>query len=295
MPVQCKKPKGVNYRHAFHAANYADVFKHALLVRLARALQRKEKGFLFVDTHAGRGRYDLSRAARGDSRDRQPEWPGGIGRLWERGDAPPELGDYLGLVRAFDRSRGNLAAGPRFYPGSPRIMSLLARTQDRMELWEKQPAECAALRREFAGERRVGVHAADGYGAMRACLPPPERRALVLVDPPFEAPQEWSEVAAALAEGIGRFRDGTYAVWFPLTGRARMGGFADWLRGAGAPSLVAELVVDPGAEGMTGCALAVVNPPWRFAEEAQTVLAYLADVLARGQGAHGSVLGAASR
>lgn len=174
-------------------------------------------------------------------------------------------------------------------------MGLLARPQDRMELWEKQPAECAALRREFAGERRVGVHAADGYGAMRACLPPPERRALVLVDPPFEAPQEWSEVAAALAEGIGRFRGGTYAVWFPLTGRARMGGFADWLRGAGAPSLVAELVVDPGAEGMTGCALAVVNPPWRFAEEAQTVLAYLADVLARGQGAHGSVLGAASR
>jgi 23S rRNA (adenine2030-N6)-methyltransferase len=290
-----KEARGVNYRHAFHAGNYADVFKHALLVRLARALQRKEKGFVFVDTHAGRGRYDLSRADRGDSREREPEWPGGIGRLWDRGDAPPEVGDYLGLVRRFDRGRGNLAPVPRFYPGSPRIMRMAARPQDRLELWERQPAECAALRREFAGERRVGVHEADGYGAMRACLPPAERRALVLIDPPFEAPEEWSQVAAALGQGIGRFPAGTYAAWFPLTGRARMDGFLGWLGAAGAPSLVAELVVDPDAAGMAGCALAVVNPPWRFAEEARSIAAYLAVVLARGHGAQGSVREDASR
>jgi len=280
---------GVNYRHAFHAANYADVLKHALLVRLVRALQRKEKGLVFVDTHAGRGRYDLSRASQGDSKGRQPEWPGGIARLWGRRDAPPEIQDYLGIVRGYDRSQGNLTGVPRFYPGSPRIVRLVARPQDRLELWEKHPAECAALRNEFSGERRVSVHEADGYGAVRACLPPAERRALVLIDPPFEAPQEWSEVSAALGEGISRFPGGTYAVWYPLTGRARTDGFLGWLEGAGAPSFAAELVVDPAAPGMRGCGVAVVNPPWGFDGEARTILAYLEGVLARGQGAQGSL------
>jgi len=152
-----QEAQGVNYRHAYHAGNYADVLKHALLVRLVRALQRKEKGFLYVDTHAGQGRYDLARTARGDSRDRLPEWPDGIGRLWARADAPPELGDYLGLVRSLDRGRGGAAQAPRFYPGSPRIVRAMARPQDRLELWEREPAECAALRREFSGERRVAV------------------------------------------------------------------------------------------------------------------------------------------
>jgi 23S rRNA (adenine2030-N6)-methyltransferase len=279
----------VNYRHAFHAANYADVLKHAILVRLIRALQRKERGFVFVDTHAGRGRYDLSRAARGDSKARRPEWPEGLGRLWNRSDAPAEVQDYLGIVRGFDRGQGNLGDTPRFYPGSPRIARLLARPQDRLELWEKHPAECAALRGEFAGERRVSVHEADGYGAVRACLPPAERRALVLLDPPFEAASEWSQVTAALGDAVGRFPGGTYAVWFPLTVRARSEGFLSRLVGAAIPSFVAELTIDPGAENMPGCGVAVVNPPWRFDEEARSILGYLAGVLALGQEAQGSV------
>ncbi len=279
----------MNYRHAFHAANYADVLKHALLVRLMRALQAKDRGFVFVDTHAGRGRYDLARAAQGDSKPRQPEWPGGIGILWDRVDAPPEVQDYLGIVRAYDRSQGNLTSTPRFYPGSPRIARLVARPQDRLELWERHPAECAALRDEFSGERRVSVHEADGYGAMTACLPPAERRALVLVDPPFEDPSEWLEVSAALGEGIARFPSGTYAVWYPLTGRARKDGVLSWLKGAPVPSFTAELVVDPDAPGMTGCGVAVVNPPWRFDAEARSILGYLAVALACGQEAQGSV------
>ncbi len=161
----------MNYRHAFHAGNFADVLKHALLVRLVRALQSKEKGFVFVDTHAGRGRYDLSEAGAGGTRQRRPEWPEGIGRLWERSDAPAELLDYLALVRTFDRSRGNLTDSPRFYPGSPRVVGALCRPQDRLDLWEKQPGECAALRAEFDGERRVAVHEADGGAAMRASPP----------------------------------------------------------------------------------------------------------------------------
>ena len=279
----------MNYRHAYHAGNFADVFKHALLVQLMRALQRKEKGFVFVDTHAGRGRYDLLAASEGGTRPRAPEWPEGIGRLWDRADAPPEVQGYLELVRGFDRAQGNLASGPRFYPGSPRLARLVARPQDRLELWEKHPDECASLRDLFLGERRVSVHEADGYGAMRACLPPPERRALVLVDPPFEAQDEWDGITAALGEGLGRFPGGTYAVWYPLSARARPDGFFGFLKERAAPSLVAELVVDPSAPRMTGCGLAVVNPPWQFDREAQAILTYLGSVLYRDIGAQGDV------
>lgn len=269
----------MNYRHAFHAGNYADVLKHALLVRLVRAMQGKEKGFLVVDTHAGRGSYDLSTACEGHSGKREPEWPGGIGRLWERSDPPPAVLDYVSLVRAFDRSQGNLTPVPRFYPGSPRIARLIARPQDRLDLWESQPGECDALRRSFEGERRVSIHKADGYGAVKASLPPAERRALVLIDPPFEDPDELSSVAAALGEGLRRLPAGTFAVWYPVTGRARMGGFAKMLAAAGAPSLCAELVVDPVGPGMRGCGVVVVNPPWRFDDEARSIVGYLAGAL----------------
>jgi 23S rRNA (adenine2030-N6)-methyltransferase len=269
----------VNYRHAFHAGNYADVLKHALLVQLARALQKKERGYVFVDTHAGRGGYDLSLAAEGDTRPREPEWPRGIGSLWEQKDAPPALQDYLGIVRGYDRSRGNLTSAPRFYPGSPRIARLVGRPQDRLELWESQPAECAALKSSFEGERRVSIHQADGYGAIRACLPPAERRALVLLDPPYEGQGEWSAVAEALGEGLRRFAAGTFAVWYPLTARARATGFIDFLGALDAPSLAAELLVDPHGEGMRGCGIAVVNPPWRFDDEARSIVDYLAAAL----------------
>lgn len=272
----------MNYRHAFHAGNYADVLKHALLVQLLRALQRKDRGYVFVDTHAGRGGYDLSLAAQGDSRPREPEWPRGIGSLWGRTDAPPAVLDYVALVRGYDRGRGNLTPAPRFYPGSPRIARLVGRPQDRLELWESQPAECDALRSSFEGERRVSIHQADGYGAMRACLPPAERRALVLVDPPYEDAGEWATAADALGEGLRRFAAGTFAVWYPLTGRARAAGFIGSLGALDAPLLTVELVVDPQGEGMRGCGVVVANPPWRFDDEARSIVAYLASALPGG-------------
>lgn len=279
----------MNYRHAFHAGNFADVLKHVLLVRVLRALQRKEKGLVFVDTHAGRGGYDLAQAAAGDSRARTPEWPEGIGRLWDRADAPPPVADYVALVRGFDRTRGNLTPGPRFYPGSPRIARLVARPQDRLELWERHPSECACLRDEFGGERRVSVHEADGYGAIRACLPPPERRALVLIDPPFESPDEWSEVSGALAEGLARFPSATFAVWYPLTERARADGFVELLRSVKVPTMAVDLVVEPAAPGMRGCGVIILNPPWPFEAEAKDIVTYLASVFYRGTEAQGSV------
>lgn len=280
----------MNYRHQFHAGNFADVMKHALLVGLVRALQRKEKGFLQLDTHAGRGRYDLAAAASGDTLARKPEWPEGIGRLWTHGGSglPSALAEYLELVRDFDRSGGNLEAAPRFYPGSPTLAHRLARPVDRMACCEKHPAECAALQHELGGLPRISIHEVDGYGALRGMLPPPERRALVLIDPPFEAPDEFARIAAALGEGLRRFRSGVFAVWYPLTVRARVDEFFAAVRALNPPpALAAELAIagENSALKMRGCGLLVINPPWQFEAGARSILEHLADVLAQAPGA----------
>mgnify|MGYP001008620649 CR=1 FL=1 len=284
----------MNYRHQFHAGNFADVFKHALLVRLVRALQRKDKGFLYLDTHAGRGRYDLAAAATGDSLARRPEWPDGVGRLWQlpAGAIGEELAGYLERLREFDRRAGNLAGEPRFYPGSPALVHALARPVDRLALCELHPAECAALRAEFDGLRRVTVHEEDGYAALRAHLPPRERRALVLIDPPFEAPDEFAQLAGALAEGLRRFPSGTYAIWYPLTARAKVEEFLNAIRNLQPPpTLAIELdVAGPdSAIKLKGCGLLVINPPWRFDVEADAIVDTLADLLTQAPGGGGRI------
>ncbi|HZL46060.1 MAG TPA: 23S rRNA (adenine(2030)-N(6))-methyltransferase RlmJ [Opitutaceae bacterium] len=269
----------MNYRHAFHAGNYADVFKHILLLKLLRALQRKEKGFLYLDTHAGRGAYDLASAA--PDPERAPEWPAGIGRLWKAPHLPPALGDYVALVREFDERRGGNGAQPRFYPGSPWIAALVRRPQDRLTLWEWQAGEVRKLRAEFRWSRGTTVESGDGYGALRAALPPRERRALVLIDPPFEDQGEFKAVLTALGEGLQRFPSGVYAVWYPVTERAQAEAFHRALRAKWRlPTLEAELAVtaDPQVR-MKGCGLLVINPPWGFADELKSLLPALTSQL----------------
>jgi len=271
----------VNYRHLYHAGNYADVFKHALLVRLVRGLQRKEKGILYLDTHAGRGGYDLGTTTLlPDGRERAPEWPEGIGRVWsDHGDA---LRDYLDLVRRFNCERGGDDSRPCFYPGSPRLVAGLARPVDRLALCELQPDEAEALDADLGRRPRISVHAMDGYTALRAMLPPPEKRALVLIDPPFEAQEEFAVIRNSLAEGLRRFAGGVYAVWYPITDRARSERFwENLLELSPPPTLAAELRV--AAENtqvrMKGCGLVVINPPWRIEDEFRAVLAALASGL----------------
>jgi 23S rRNA (adenine2030-N6)-methyltransferase len=283
---------GVNYRHHFHAGNFADVMKHVLLARLIRSLQKKEKGFLYLDTHAGRGAYDLTVAASGDSLARTPEWPDGVGRLWARMDLPEPVADYVSLIREFDRERGNLDPAIRFYPGSPRLAARLLRMQDRLVLCEKHPAEWAALRAELALEPRATMQEVDGYVAIRALLPPPERRALILVDPPFEAQDEFAQFAAALEEGLRRFSSGVFAVWYPLTERARLDEFFAAVRSLRPPpTLAAELTIagDTAPLKVKGCGLLVLNPPWQFDQEAEAALSFLGDALAQAPGAGGRV------
>ncbi len=282
----------MNYRHHFHAGNFADVMKHALLVRLVRALQKKEKGFLYLDTHAGRGGYDLDAAATGDSQARRPEWPEGIGRVQARTDVPADLAEYVGLVREHDRRQGNIAAGLRFYPGSPLLLRELARPQDRLVLCEKHPEEHDALERIMSLALRASVQLADGYQALRAFLPPTERRALILIDPPFESPTEFADLVRALRGAWERFPTGVFAVWYPLTERARVDEFLLAVRDAKSPpALTAELTVagERSAIKMRGCGLLVLNPPWQFDVEARSILAWLAPVLAQEPGGTGRV------
>lgn len=281
----------MNYRHQYHAGNFADVAKHVLLVELVRALQQKPKGFLYLDTHAGRGAYDLAAAAVGDSLARAPEWPEGIGRVWGEPNLPATVAEYVRVVRGFDRAHGNLEATVRFYPGSPWIARLLARPQDRLVLCEKHPGECAALcddmGRAAAGPAPV-VREMDGYEGIRAVLPPSERRALVLIDPPYEAQDEFAQVADALREGLRRFPSGVFAVWYPLTERARVHEFLAAIEGIRPPpTLVAELAIAPdgSARKLKGCGLVIVNPPWRFDANALAALQFLAPVLGREPGA----------
>ncbi|MFH1498435.1 MAG: 23S rRNA (adenine(2030)-N(6))-methyltransferase RlmJ [Verrucomicrobiota bacterium] len=287
----------MNYRHHYHAGNFADVFKHAALVQLVRALQRKDKGFLYLDTHSGRGTYDLLGAARGLTLDRAPEWPEGVGRLLDADPATlsPALRDYLQIVRAHDAKRRAETAGTedvagasvRHYPGSPRFVQNLVRPQDRLVLCELHPDESALLADEFRDARRVRVESVDGYAAIKAHLPPLERRALVLIDPPFEAGDEFARVAESIDEALRRLPSAIIAIWYPLTERARSDTFLDELADYGPPPTCAIELTIAGPDSpqkMRGCGLIVINPPWQLAPVLADLAADLATRLAQTSG-----------
>ncbi|MBI2496967.1 MAG: 23S rRNA (adenine(2030)-N(6))-methyltransferase RlmJ [Opitutae bacterium] len=290
----------MNYRHHYHAGNYADVFKHVLMMQLIRAMQRKEKGFLYLDTHAGRGGYDLSvPSVLPDGRTREPEHPAGIGRLWSAAALPPVLGDFVALVRRFNDlrsgtgllTRGGEITGQetratggeelKYYPGSPWIAKLLLRPQDRMALCELREDDAEALDFEFARESRVKVHVIDGYTGLKALLPPPEKRALVLIDPPFETKGEFAAVARGLKDALQRLPGVVCAVWYPVTERARTDEFHHALLELAVPALFAELTIagEASALRMKGCGLLILNPPWQIDREIRAVLPALRERL----------------
>ncbi len=272
----------MNYRHHYHAGNYADVFKHALLLLLIRAMQRKEKAFLYLDTHAGRGGYDLSvPSVLPDGKSREPEHPTGIGRLWGAADLPIPLNDYLALVRRFNDRNGATGDDLKYYPGSPWIAKLLLRPQDRLALCELRPDDAEALDFEFARESRVTVQAIDGYHGLKALLPPPEKRALVLIDPPFETKKEFADIARGLRDAMRRLPGAVIAVWYPITERARTDAFHQALLELATPTLFAELNIAGEASllRMKGCGLLILNPPWQIDREIRALLPVLREHL----------------
>lgn len=270
------------YRHLFHAGNFSDVFKHALLVRLLLALGRKDKPFCYLDTHAGLGHYDLSHPWA----QKLAEWREGIGRLWERRDIPEALAPYLEAVRA-ENPDGNL----RFYPGSPRIARRLLRPGDRMLLTELNEKDCFELEALFTGDRQVKVRRLDGYQGLKAFLPPQERRGLVLVDSSFDRAREFDRLTEALALAHQRWATGLFAFWYPLMEPPAMRKFEQDIIATGIRKILKlELSVLPEnwSGSLRGCGMLVVNPPWGFGEEAAPMLDWLWRTLSQqGQGSHG--------
>ena len=271
----------MNYRHGYHAGNFADVFKHTALCELLRLLLSKDKKLFVLDTHAGAGGYDLA----GKLAERTGEAGGGIGRLAAapRVGMPASVARYLAAVAAYDGKFGPSGVKPggtlRRYPGSPRLIRAALRPGDRFVACELHPSDALALKREFAGDRAVEVRQADGYQALKALLPPVERRGLVLIDPPFEAADEFERLGRAVRHGLRRFATGCYALWYPIKDAAVV---SDFLGSLAAPRLLVmtlRLGGEADAGTLTACGLAVINPPWRFEEAMAEALPWIATAL----------------
>lgn len=268
------------YRHLFHAGNFADVFKHALLSQLVLALQGKDKPFFVLDTHAGIGRYDLTH----EWALKNAEFRDGIARIWGRKDLPDEFVPYLDAVKGENRL-GEL----RFYPGSPRIVRRLLRRDDRLVLVELNKKDCEALGSLFKGDRQSAVHLMDGYQALRAFLPPKERRGLVLIDSSFDRAREFERLQQGLVEAHRRFATGIYALWYPMMEAVALRAFERGLTETGIERILQLELSVVGVEyraGMRGCGFIVVNPPFGFEAVAARMLAWLQPILSVDGGAH---------
>jgi len=267
----------MNYRHAFHAGNFADVFKHALLVRMLLHLNGKPTAYRVIDTHAGLGLYDLESGPAARTREADV----GIRRLMKAALPEPAgalLAPYLDLVREV-AGREN-----RTYPGSPEIAARLTRPQDRLVLAELHPEDHAALATQHAGDRRVAVRGEDGWLVLKGGLPPPERRGLVLVDPPFEQPDEFRRLAQAVEWLQQKWATGMLALWYPVKDRGAVAAFLRSVAAIGVPkTLHLEMLIDADGDGLIGCGYVIVNPPWLLEQEARAMLPVLSRCLASGR------------
>ncbi|HKV97458.1 MAG TPA: 23S rRNA (adenine(2030)-N(6))-methyltransferase RlmJ [Gammaproteobacteria bacterium] len=274
----------MNYRHAYHAGNFADVFKHTLLIILLTALNRKPAPWCYFDSHAGAGLYDLQGAEvrRGD------EAAGGIHRLWPlRATAPAPVAELCSAVAAVNPGLPADAL-PRFYPGSPLIAAGLARPQDRLVLAELRSDEVQLLRTHLHRDAHAAIHARDGYEMLRALTPPAERRGLALLDPTFELPTEFVQMLQALSAAYQRWPEGVYALWYPRKdGPATRRLERELLRLKPQRMLRADFRIAPEDTPQFGaCSLALINPPWQSEHAMQVSLAFLRDALAPQAGSY---------
>ena len=271
----------MNYRHAYHAGNFADVVKHVVLSRVLTYMKLKSQPFRVVDTHAGAGRYDLT----GPEASKTDEWRDGIARLMET-DAPPEVANllkpYLDAVAVI-----NIAGTLTFYPGSPLVARHLMRPGDQLVANELHPDDCKALLAELKRETDSKVLNLDAWVAIKSLLPPPERRGVILIDPPFEHPDEFSRLTQAIGDGLQRFATGVYLIWYPVKDQQAASRFIDTVAAFGCPKLldVRLKISEPFAGlGLTETGLLVLNPPYPLRGELESLLPFLVERLGEERG-----------
>ena len=279
----------MNYRHAYHAANHADVLKHAVLARLLVHLAKKDKPFRVIDAHAGLGLYSLNAPEAGKTL----EWREGVGRLYDDAGAVLPLPSLAEAMLAPWREVVGQVNGPgplETYPASPEIARRMMRRMDKLSLNELHPEDFITLSRRYAQDLRVVLTQVDAGTVLKAQLPPPERRGLILIDPPYEKTDEAQRVGRMLAEGLKRFATGIFAVWYPVTGDGLDEKLGQIIRALDLPLLQVEMRVRSAESGgLAGSGLFILNPPWQLDDELKLLLPALTQRLAQGPGAMGFV------
>lgn len=267
------------YRHAFHAGNHADVLKHCVLQQILIYMNQKDKPYWVIDTHAGAGMYSLA----SDYANTKSEYLDGVARLWECDDLPPVLREYMNLIQLCN-NKGDWS----LYPGSPEVIRRTIRTDDRMRLFELHPTDFDILQENFERDRQAKLFKSDGFASLKALLPPPTRRAVIFMDPPYEIKTDYPKVVDALEEGLARFAEGVYVVWYPILTRGDHIRMLESLRKLSEKTLnIAMTVQEPDEKGfgMLGSGLFIINPPWTLKDTMQEIMPYLVEKLAQYPGA----------
>ncbi len=268
----------LSYRHGFHAGNFADVLKHTLIALTINSLKQKDKPFVYIDTHAGAGKYSL----KSEFAQKTGEYQQGIARVWDEKQIPDLLKDYLAAVRAENTGRQLVR-----YPGSPQLVRRLVRSQDRLQLSELHSSDFDSLQQLYAGDKQVAVAKEDGLAMLNKKLPPIQRRGLIFIDPSYEVKADYGKVVEVLQNAHSRFATGIYALWYPVIERDLTERLLQRLRDAGIPKQlrIEHCIARDGAvRGMTGSGMLFINPPWQLDDQAETLLPWLNQVLTDGQG-----------
>jgi 23S rRNA (adenine2030-N6)-methyltransferase len=261
----------LSYRHAYHAGNFADVLKHTVMSLVLDYMLGKDKGFSYIDTHAGAGMYRLTDA----SAQKTGEYHDGIGKLWQRKDIPEAMAQYIEIIHELNQN-GKL----HVYPGSPSIAQQFMRRQDAGFLYDLHPGEYALLDDLFAHKRKMQVHQNDGFKALKGLLPPATRRSMVLIDPPYEIKTDYHDSVQAIIKAYKQFDSGVYILWYPVVQRHYIDQMElQFNRSEVRNVLQVELQMEPDNEefGMTGTGMFIVNPPWTLNKQAQSILPYLVE------------------
>lgn len=265
----------MNYNHSFHAGSFCDVLKHSVLIVLIEALLRKPNPFCYIDTHAGPGYYDLF----SEEAQKTKEFELGVGRLLQEKNLPLTLQTYLSCIQDTNNRLAHATfSSLRYYPGSPKIVHSFLRKSDRMILSELHPKEHSLLKTLFANKKNVSAQLMDGYQSLKAYLPPKERRGLILMDPPFERPNEFSTLISSLKLALMRFATGIYAIWYPIKNRTIVDRFYQELSVIlkDRSTHVVELAIYPENNALlSGSGMIIINSPWQFERQVHEFLHFL--------------------